>query len=49
MTCFEGLLGFVRVVPCDMGEGELSAEQVTILFFNTVVRLFGLPYEVLHE
>ena len=32
-----------------MGKGELSAEQVANLFFNTVVRLFGLPDEVLHD
>ena len=40
---------FVRVVPCCMGEGELSAKQVATLFFNAVVRLFGLPDEVLHD
>ena len=49
MTCIEGLFGFVRVVPCYMGGGELSAEQVATLFFNAVVRLFGLPDEVLHD
>ena len=47
--CIEGLFGFVRVVPCYMGKEELSAEQVATLFFNTVVRLFGLPDEVLHN
>ena len=49
MTCIEGLFGFVRVVPCYMGEGELFAEQVAILFFNAVTRLFRLPDEVLHD
>ena len=49
MTCIKGLFGFVRVVPCNMGKGELSAEQVVTLFFNAVVRLFGLPDEVLHD
>ena len=38
MTCIEGLLGYVRLIPCFMGEGELSAEQVAQLFFNSVVR-----------
>ena len=28
MTCIEGLFGFVRLVPCYMGEGEISAKQV---------------------
>ena len=49
MTCFGGLFGFVRVVPCYVGEGELSAKQVATLFFNAVVRLFGLPDEVSHD
>ena len=49
MTCIEGLFGFVRVVLCYMGEGELSAEQVASLFFNAVVRLFGLPDEFLND
>ena len=49
MTCIEGLFGFVRIVPCYMGEGELSTEQVARLSFNAVVRFFGLPYEVLHD
>ena len=49
MMCIEGLFGFVRAVPCYMGEGELSAEQVVTLFFNTVVRLLELPDEVLNN
>ena len=49
MTCIEGLFGFVRVVPCYRGEGELSADQIATLFFNAVVRLFQLPDEVLHD
>ena len=48
-NCIEGLFGFVGIVPCYMSEGELSAEQVAILFFNAVVRLFGQPDEVLHD
>ena len=49
MTCIEGLLGYVRLIPCFMGEGELSAEHVAQLFFDSVVRMFGLPDEVLHD
>ena len=37
MTCIEGLLGYVRLIPCFMGEGELSAEHVAQLFFDSVV------------
>ena len=49
MTCIEGVLGYMRLVPCFMGEGELSTEQVAHLFFKNVVRTFGLPDEVLHD
>ena len=49
MTCIEGLLGYVHLTPCFMGEGELSAEHVAQLFFDSVVRVFGLPDEVLHD
>ena len=37
MTCIEGLLGYVHLIPCFMGEGELSAEHVEQLFFDSVV------------
>ena len=49
MTCIEWLLGYVRLIPCFMGEGKLSAEHVAQLFFDSVVRVFGLPDEVLHD
>ena len=49
MTCIEGVLGYRHLVPCFMGEGELSTEQVAHLFFENVVRTFGLPNEVLHD
>ena len=49
MTCIEGLLGYVHLIPCFMGEGELSAEYMAQLFFDFIVRVFGLPDEVLHD
>ena len=49
MTCIKGVLGYMCLVPCLMGEGELSAEQVAHLFFENIVRTFGLPDEVLHN
>ena len=49
MTCIEGLLGYEHLSPCFMGEGELSAEHVAQLFFDSVVRAFGMPDEVLHD
>ena len=47
MTCIKGLFGFVRIVSCYMGKGELLSEQVAMLFFCAVVRLSGLPDEAL--
>ena len=41
MTCIEGDFGCMHLVPCFMGEGELSAEQVAHLLFDNVVRTFG--------
>ena len=49
MTCIEGILEYVCFVPWFMGEGKLSAKQVVQLFFEHVVRTFGLPDEVLHD
>ena len=49
LTCIESVLGYMRLVPCFMEEGELSAEQVAHLFFENVVRTIGLPDEVLHD
>ena len=49
ITCIERLFGFVRIVLCYMGKGELPVEQVAMLLFNVVVRLFGLPDKVLHD
>ena len=30
-------------------EGELSAKQLVSIFFDFVVRLFGIPSSVLHD
>ena len=49
ITCIEGLLGYVRLIPCFMGEGELSAEHVAQLLFDSVVQVFGLTDEGLHD
>ena len=49
ITCIEGILGYMHLVPCFIGEGELSTEQVAHLFFENAVRTFGLPDEVLHD
>ena len=44
-----GVWGPLLASPLYIVEGELSAEQVATMFFKKVVRLFGLPDEVLHD
>ena len=36
-------------MPCVLGAGEMSSEATAKLFFEVVVRFFGLPDEVLHD
>ena len=39
----------VRLTACVLGAGEMSAEATTRLFFNGIVRNYGLPDEMLHD
>ena len=39
----------VRILPCVLGAGEMSSEATDKLFFEAVVRFYGLPDEVLHD
>ena len=39
----------VRTLPCVLGAGEMSYEATFKLFFEAVVRFYGLPDEVLHD
>ena len=48
-TCIDKLTKLVCLTPCCMGEGLLSAEQTAKLFYENVVRLFGVPNTVLHD
>ena len=48
-TCVDRLTKLVRLIPCKLGAGELSAAAVAKLFFNQVVRQFGLPDNVVHD
>ena len=42
-----GKLSFL--VPCRVGEGQLTAPEVVKLFFKNWVRFFGIPKVVLHD
>ena len=48
-TCVDRLTKFTRLIPCSLGDGELSGEQVARLFFANVVSLFGVPCDVVHD
>ena len=48
-TCVDKLTKFVKLIPVLIGEGALSAPEVAHLFFEYVVRLFGIPHVVLHD
>ena len=39
----------VQILPCVLGVGEMSSEATAKLFFEAVVRFYGLPDEVLHD
>ena len=48
-TCVEKLSKYVVVIPCFMGDGELSASDVADLFFADIVARFDVPKSVLHD
>ena len=39
----------VRILPCVLGAGEMSSEATAKLFFEAVMKFYGLPDEVLHD
>ena len=48
-TCIDHLSGLMRLTPCTHGAGEMSAAAMAKLFFNAVVRRFGLPDDIVHS
>ena len=40
---------YCRLMPYSVEEGALSASSVAKLFFDNVVRLFGIPGEVISD
>ena len=48
-TCVDKQTKYVRLVPCFVGEGALSAQVMAQLFFEHVVRIFGVPQVILHD
>ena len=48
-TCVERLTKLVRVTPCHAGEGQLDAGGVARLFFDRIVRDFGVPKTIVSD
>ena len=40
---------FTRIAPVFMGEGVLNARETARIFFEYIVRLFGVPYSILSD
>ena len=43
IVCVDKFSKFTRLIPVGVGEGLLSAPNVAQLFFDNIVRLFGVP------
>ena len=49
LVCVDKFGKLCRLIPCRAGENELSAPAVAKLFFEHVVRLYGVPRVMLHD
>ena len=49
LTVVDMLLKPVKLVPCFMGDGELSAPATAKLFFDNIVHSFGVPQAMVHD
>ena len=48
-TCVDRLTKYCSLIPCFVGEGALSASLVAKLFFDNVIRFFGVPGELISD
>ena len=49
LTVVDMLTKLVKLVPCFVGDGELSAPATAKLFFDNIVCSFGVPQAVVHD
>ena len=49
IVCVDKFGKLCRLIPCRAGENALSATEIAQLFFDNVVRLYGVPRYVLHD
>ena len=47
--CVHQLTEYCRLIPCFVVEGALSASLIAKLFFDNIIRFFGIPAEVILE
>ena len=49
LVCVDEFGKLCRLIPCRAAENELSAPAIAKLFFEHVVRLYGVPRVMLHD
>ena len=49
LVCMDKFGKFCWLIPCRAGENELSAPAIAKLFFEYIVRLYGVLRVVLHD
>ena len=49
MTCVDKLSKYTILIPCHMGSDQLTAQEVSELFFRHVVSWAGAPHSVVHD
>ena len=49
LFCVDKFVKLCRLIPCRAGENELSAPAVAKMFFEHVLRLYGVPCVMLHD
>ena len=49
LTIVDRFTKLVKLVPCSMGGGQLGAGEVAQLFFDHVIRFFGVPSSLVHD
>ena len=49
LTVVDMLTKLVKLVPCFVGDRELSAPATAKLFFDNIVRSFGVPQAVVND
>ena len=49
LTCVDRFTKFAKLIPCFMVDNHLRTAAVAKLFFDHVIRHFGVPSEVIHD